>query len=82
MVARPGLPRHDPVRRIAATRSACRDSDNAALEDFALLAAQYRRAYARAVPTYTGNDKRLGNAALNLFRTVNPTCARLGQSSV
>lgn len=58
--------------------TAGRDSDNPVLEDFAVLAAQYRRAYAHAIPTYTPNDNWLGNAAMNLVRAVNSTCQGFG----
>lgn len=51
-----------------------RASDNPVLEDIAVLSAQYRRAYAHALPSYTPNDNYLGNAAINLVRTVNSTC--------
>lgn len=55
-----------------------RESGNPVVEDFAVLSAQYRRAYAHAIPTYTANDNYLGNAAMNLVRIVNSTCEGLG----
>jgi hypothetical protein len=40
-----------------------RQSGNATLEDFAVLSAQYWRAYTKALPTYTSSDIYLANAA-------------------
>lgn len=40
-----------------------RDSGNAVLEDFAVLAAQYRRGFVAALPTYTSVDNFLSEAA-------------------
>ncbi|GAT04989.1 uncharacterized protein RMCFA_5100 [Mycolicibacterium fortuitum subsp. acetamidolyticum] len=39
-------------------------TDNPTLQDFAALAAQYRRAYSQAIPTYTPADQHLYNAGL------------------
>lgn len=40
-----------------------KQSDNAVWQDFANLAAQYRRAFVTALPTYTPTDNHLANAA-------------------
>jgi hypothetical protein len=51
-----------------------RQSDNAVLEDFAVLAAQYQRAIALALPTYTSADGFLSQSATFLVKTVNLAC--------
>jgi ABC-type multidrug transport system ATPase subunit len=52
-----------------------RRSDNPTLQDFATLAAQYRRAFVAAVPTYTAADNYLANAATYLSTAVLGACA-------
>jgi hypothetical protein len=52
-----------------------RSSGNFIWQDFADLAAQYRRAFAVAVPTYTPPDNHLANAANYLSTTVLGACA-------
>jgi hypothetical protein len=51
-----------------------RDSGNPILEDLAVLGAQYRRAYASALPTYTEADNFLSEAASNAVKAVNFGC--------
>jgi ABC transport system ATP-binding/permease protein len=50
-------------------------SANPTLQDFATLAAQYRRAFAAALPTYTAADNHLANAATYLSTTVLGACS-------
>jgi ABC-type multidrug transport system ATPase subunit len=50
-------------------------SANPTLQDLATLAAQYRRAFAAAVPTYTAVDNQLANAATYLSTTVLGACS-------
>lgn len=52
-----------------------RDSGNLTWQDFANLSAQYRRAFALAVPTYSPADNHLANAANFLSTTVLGACA-------
>jgi ABC-type multidrug transport system ATPase subunit len=52
-----------------------RRSGNPTLQDFAILAAQYRRAFVVAVPTYTPADNHLANAATYLSTAVLGSCA-------
>jgi hypothetical protein len=52
-----------------------RSSGNFIWQDFADLAAQYRRAFAVAVPTYSPPDNHLANAANYLSTTVLGACA-------
>jgi hypothetical protein len=52
-----------------------RHSGNPTLQDFATLAAQYRRALVVAVPTYTAADNHLANAATYLSTAVLGACA-------
>jgi hypothetical protein len=49
-------------------------SGNLTLQDFAMLAAQYRRAYAQSVPTYIAADNYLADAALYLTGVVRGAC--------
>jgi hypothetical protein len=49
-------------------------SGNLTLQDFAMLAAQYRRAYAQSVPTYIAADNYLADAALYLTGVVHGAC--------
>ncbi|MFY1621118.1 hypothetical protein, partial [Micromonospora sp. WMMD736] len=51
-----------------------RESGNATLEDVAVLAAQYRRAYVLALPTYRAVDNFLSQAAINLQKVVFTAC--------
>ena len=51
-----------------------RSSSNAVLEDFAVLSAQYRRAYVLALPSYTPVDNYLANASTNLVKSVYSAC--------
>jgi ABC-type multidrug transport system ATPase subunit len=50
-------------------------SANPTLQDLATLAAQYRRAFAAAVPTYTAADNHLANAATYLSTAVLGACS-------
>jgi hypothetical protein len=50
-------------------------SDNPTLQDFAQLAAQYRRAYVQSLPTYTPADKYLANSSLVMGGVVEAACA-------
>lgn len=49
-------------------------TDNPALQDFAMLGAQYRRAYAQAIPTYTPADQHLYNVGLYSVGVVVEAC--------
>jgi hypothetical protein len=49
-------------------------SGNLTLQDFATLAAQYRRGYAQSLPTYIAADNYLSEAALNLTGVVQAAC--------
>ncbi|MDV3123315.1 hypothetical protein M1247_00165 [Mycobacterium sp. 21AC1] len=51
-----------------------RNSGNPTLEDFAVLGAQYRRAYAAALPTYTPRDSFLAESATYLVKIVDWAC--------
>jgi hypothetical protein len=55
-----------------------RSSDNPVLDDFAVLAAQYRRAYVLALPSYTSVDNYLANASTNLVKSVYSACKAVG----
>jgi hypothetical protein len=55
-------------------------SENPVVRDFAVLAAQYERAGAQAVPTYTPADVHLQNAGLRARGLVYGACAALGQN--
>lgn len=52
-----------------------RRSNNATLQDFAELSAQYRRAFVLALPTYDPSDNYLANAATFVSTTVLGGCA-------
>lgn len=52
-----------------------RRSSNPVLQDFAELSAQYRRAFALAIPTYAPTDNHLANAANYVSTTVLGACA-------
>jgi hypothetical protein len=49
-------------------------SGSPALQDFAVLSAQYFRAYVLALPTYTGNDSYVVNTAIYLPLFVDAAC--------
>lgn len=55
-----------------------RRSGNPVWEDFAVLAAQYRRGFVLALPTYTAADSWLENAATNVYAAVFRACAATG----
>ena len=55
-----------------------RRSDNPAVQDFGVLAAEYERAYAQALPTYTSADGFLAAAATYLAKTVEQGCKVAG----
>jgi hypothetical protein len=55
-----------------------RQSDNPILEDIAVLAAQYRRAYATALPTYTSPDGFLAQAASFMVKVIDWACKAAG----
>ncbi|WP_219996726.1 hypothetical protein, partial [Mycolicibacterium fortuitum] len=57
-----------------------RRSDNSTLQDFAALAAQYRRAYAQAIPTYTAADQHLYDAGLYPVGVLTAACRVAGHS--
>jgi hypothetical protein len=54
-----------------------RQSNNPTLQDFANLAAQYRRAFVVALPTYAPTDNHLANAANFLSTTILGACTAL-----
>ena len=51
-----------------------RQSDNPTLEDIAVMAAQYRRAFVAAIPNYTSADNFLSGSAAELVRAINWAC--------
>ncbi|WP_301124248.1 hypothetical protein [Mycolicibacterium fortuitum] len=53
-------------------------SDNITLQDFAILSAQYRRAFAQAIPTYTAADKHLYDASVYSVGVVIGACKAAG----
>jgi hypothetical protein len=55
-----------------------RQSDNAVWQDLANLAAQYRRGFVVALPTYTPTDNHLANAANYASTTILGACAAVG----
>ncbi len=55
-----------------------RQSSNATWQDFAELAAQYRRAFVVALPTYSPPDNHLANAATYSSTTILGACAVVG----
>jgi hypothetical protein len=55
-----------------------RDSGNPTLEDFALLSAQYWRAFGLALPSYTSADIYLGNAGNYSMYVVKEACSAAG----
>ncbi|MGA5463660.1 hypothetical protein [Mycobacterium sp. NPDC050041] len=54
--------------------SLARQFANPAAEDIAVLAAQYRRGFVAALPTYTSADNFLSQTAARLVRTINWAC--------
>ncbi|BBY44756.1 hypothetical protein [Mycolicibacterium celeriflavum] len=55
-----------------------RRSDNPYIQDFASLAAQYRRAYAAALPSYTPADSYLSGASANAGSAIFEACKASG----
>jgi hypothetical protein len=55
-----------------------RQSHNPVLEDFAVLAAQYQRAFVAALPGYTANDNFFTESATFLSKTVDWACKAAG----
>jgi hypothetical protein len=53
-------------------------SQNAVLQDWALLSAQYRRAYVHAIPTYTPADNYLVSTSTYLAQAINTACLAVG----
>lgn len=53
-------------------------SSNPALQDFAVLAGQYRRAYAAALPTYNSADSYLARAANRITAVIYDACNAVG----
>jgi hypothetical protein len=53
-------------------------SGNLILKDFAELSAQYRRAFALSLPSYTAADNYLANTALELSGVVEAACRAAG----
>jgi hypothetical protein len=66
-----------PVMEAFAEKSEAlgRRSGNPTFEDFAVLSAQYRRAYVLTFPTYTSADDYLVSASTSLAMTVNAACS-------
>jgi hypothetical protein len=56
-----------------------RRSDNPTFEDFAVLSAQYRRAYVRAIPTYAPADNYLVTASTNLANMLGHACKAVSE---
>lgn len=55
-----------------------RQSDNGILQDFAVLAAQYRRAFVEALPSYTPADSYLSAVAVDLTNLIFDACKSVG----
>jgi len=55
-----------------------RNSSNPTFEDFAVLSAQYRRAYAEALPTYSAADSYLSRTAAMTASTIYEACKAVG----
>jgi hypothetical protein len=49
-------------------------TDNPTLQDFAILAAQYRRAYASALASYSTADSYLGGVAASITSAIADAC--------
>lgn len=56
------------------------DSTNPVLDDFAVLAAQYQRAYIQALPTYTSPDNYLNSTAARLVVAIDQACKAVADS--
>jgi hypothetical protein len=54
-------------------------SGNLTLDDFAVLSAQYRRAYVQSLPSYTASDNYLASAAVMLGGVVEGACLAVGK---
>jgi hypothetical protein len=67
----------EPVMRDFATSAAVigRRSDNPTLRDFAVLASQYRRAYAHSIDTYTAADAYFQRTASSAVGTISEACS-------
>jgi hypothetical protein len=55
-----------------------RRSEKPAIQDFGVLGAEYERAYAQALPTYTAADSYLVTAATFLAKTIEQACKAAG----
>jgi hypothetical protein len=55
-----------------------RKSGNPTFEDFAVMSAQYRRAYVRAIPTYKPVDNYLASVSTSLANTIGHACMAVG----
>jgi hypothetical protein len=55
-----------------------RKSSNPTLQDFAVFAAQYRRAYVAALPAYTAADSYLSRASNRASATISEACEAVG----
>jgi len=53
-------------------------SENPVLQDWAVLSAQYRRAYVRAIPAYTPADNYLVSTSTYLAQAINTACLAVG----
>jgi hypothetical protein len=53
-------------------------SGNPTIQDFAAFAAQYQRAYVKALPTYGIHDEQLGLAARSARGLVKDACSAVG----
>jgi hypothetical protein len=65
------------TRFAEAIESTGRRSPNPVIQDFAVLAGQYRRAYVAALPSYTAADSYLATASLRLTSTLYEACQAL-----
>jgi hypothetical protein len=55
-----------------------RASGNPTFEDFAVMSAQYRRGYVRAIPTYTPADNYLATVSTSLANAIGHACMAVG----
>ena len=55
-----------------------RKSEDPTLQDFAVFAAQYRRAYTAALPSYTAADSYLSGASVEMASAINDACKAVG----
>jgi hypothetical protein len=53
-------------------------SNNSVMQDFGTFSAQYQRAFAKALPTYTRNDDELEGAAECTRVTFRDACSAVG----